>query len=335
MSSITAQWTFNGNDAGIPYELDSSSASFLPGTIVSSVTYLSTATVGLGTALVADTTYQLQVSASEGGITSAYTPLGSTSTWTSALQNVVDVVSVTSVTVEWTAFTTGSGVGTAEGYRLEASTTNFNGTGTVYYSSTTDVTQSTLTVVGLGTNTTYTLRAGALNHNQVPNWTWFKTETTGAGAAPTNVQILKVYISSATLGWYAVPGASGYELDASSMDFASGVVQSSITYDASFSTLTVFGLTPNTTYWFKVGSLWNGATSYIVTHPSTSTWTSNLLNPLIYQVNYTSITVNWTPWVLGPEPTRPKAMSWIFPRWPAMFRCGPPRRRRTSSTAAP
>ena len=233
VSSITAKWGMNGNDAGIQYELDASSASYVAGTVVSSITYLSTATVGVsGTPLLPDTTYQLRASAMEGGLTSPYAPLGSTSTWTSALQNVQDLVYTTSITVEWTAFTTGSGAGTGEGYRLEASTTNFNGTGTVYYSSTTDVTQSTLTVAGLDTATTYDLRAGALNHNQVPNWTWTASIITGAGAAPANVVMNPVFVSSMTVTWTPVSSYNGYSLEAYSDAGYGSLVTSSVTASA-------------------------------------------------------------------------------------------------------
>ena len=100
-----------------------------------------------------------------------------------------------------------------------------------------------------------------------------------------------------------VGGAQGYELDASSTQFIGGDVLFSSTVNGVLGSLTVAGLTPNTTYWLQVGSLWNGATSYDATQPSTSTLTSLIQNPEIYQSNISSITLNWT--ALSAPPTPP------------------------------
>ena len=47
------------------------------------------------------------------------------------------------------------------------------------------VTPSTLTILGLLPNTTYYLRAGAINWNGVANYVAFTSTVTSAGAAPT------------------------------------------------------------------------------------------------------------------------------------------------------
>src|SRR6185369_15811004 len=123
----------------------------------------------------------------------------STSTLTSFLQNArVYAVNTTSITVNWTAFTSGSGANTSEGYQLEASSTNFNGAGTIYFSSNTTPAVSTLTVTGLTTNVAYYFRAGAINWDGVVNYVTptGSPATTVAGAAPTNPLITNVYVSS-------------------------------------------------------------------------------------------------------------------------------------------
>jgi hypothetical protein len=221
--------------------------------------------------------------------TTATARRASTSTLTSPLQGVLgDDVFTTSITAHWTAFGNTSGANTAEGYRLEASSTAFDGTGQVYFSSTTDVTQSTLSVTGLTTSLQYSLRAGALNHNQVVNWSWFKTETTGAGAAPGNPLITQVYVTSATVTYGTVAGNTGYILTAYSDGGYVTPVKSSVTYDVSLSTLSFNAgdLTANTTYWLRAGSLWaGGTTSYANTTPvSTSTLVDLLTSPMISQV---------------------------------------------------
>src|SRR4029078_12557853 len=86
----------------------------------------------------------------------------------------------TSVTVNWVAFSTGPGTNTSEGYTVQASSTNFNGTGTIYSSSTFDAAQSTLTVIGLDPNIAYNFRAGGINWNSVVNYTALGSRTTAA-----------------------------------------------------------------------------------------------------------------------------------------------------------
>ena len=129
--------------------------------------------------------------------------------------------------------------------------------------------QSTLTVSGLTPFTTYYLRAGSINWNNVPNFVSLSTQTS-AGVAPSPVSLTAVYITSATLTYGTVGGSQGYELDASSTNFAGGITLSSVTVSTSAASLTVQGLNPDTTYYFEVGSLFSGATSYSATQPSTS-----------------------------------------------------------------
>ena len=60
-------------------------------------------------------------------------------------------------------------------------------------------------------------------------------------------------------------------------------------------------LAANTTYFVRVGALYNGATSYALTTPqSTSTLTSPITTQQYYQVNGTSVTVNWAAFGVGP-----------------------------------
>src|SRR6185295_17907934 len=71
---------------------------------------------------------------------------------------------------------------------------------------------------------------------------------------------------------------------------------SSITYVVNASSLAFdFGtLAPNTTYFGRVGALYDGATTYAPTVPaSTSTLTSLITTYQFYQVNVTSVVVNW------------------------------------------
>src|SRR5262249_4849820 len=123
---------------------------------------------------------------------------------------------------------------------------------------------------------------------------------TTVGPAPSPANITSVFITSATATYGTVAGSAGYEFDASSTNFTTGVVLSSITTDNTRTTLLVLGLNPDTTYFFKIGSLFNGSTSYATATPaSTSTYTNSILNSQVFKVFYSSVTVNWTPFAAG------------------------------------
>ena len=161
-------------------------------------------------------------------------------------------IAESTIAVNWPPFAGGSSTNTAQGYELDASTSsNFI---TYTSSKTVAVAQSTLTISGLTPFTTYYLRVGGVNWDSVVNYVGLSTQTS-AGAAPGSVSLTAVYVTSTTLSWTAVSGSNGYEVDASSMQFASGVVLSTVTTNNASTSLTVLGLNPDTTYYFNVGSL--------------------------------------------------------------------------------
>src|SRR4029077_12053458 len=281
------------------YELDASSTNFNgTGVIMSSITAVN----GLGSLTVQvlnpDTTYFLKVGSLWNGATIYSATQPSTSTLTNFLSPSVLNVSSFSVTVGWPAFAVGSGTNTAQGYRLEAYSDS-GYTSLVGSSQTTAVNQSTLTVVGLTAYTTYYLRAGGDNWNGTTNYITIGSTLTNAGAAPTAVTLNAVYITSITINYGTVGGATGYELDASSTNFnGTGVILSSITAVNGLGSLTVQALNPDTTYFLKVGSLWSGATIYSGTQPSTSTLT-NFLSPSVLSVSSFSVTAGWPAFAVG------------------------------------
>ena len=85
--------------------------------------------------------------------------------------------------VNWPAFAGGSSTNTAQGYELDASTSsNF----VTYTSSITSaVAQSTLTISGLTPFTTYYLRAGAINWDNVVNMVVIGSTSTASAQAAT------------------------------------------------------------------------------------------------------------------------------------------------------
>jgi|GEM_PF-1613388 len=126
---------------------------------------------------------------------------------------------------------------------------------------------------------------------------------------PQNVSLTDVFISSATLSWDKEEEADGYVLKASTdTDFS--VYHSSSTQDIEVTTLTVSGLSVNTTYHFRVGNLFDGTTEWMSEpdHLSTSTLAEapSLVEPAFTDVTCSTITVHWdggdnpewTPYVL-------------------------------------
>jgi hypothetical protein len=187
------------------------------------------------------------------------------------------VLSLTTATagVGWGALPASPSSFTAEGYRVEASSTNFGavaGGGTVYSSATANLTASTLTISGLDPNTTYYYRVASLNWAGAADYASAGSSATLA-IAPTAITpvFLGIFPSSLTVNWAALRASpssatsEGYELDASSTNFSSGLIYSSVTFVNAASTLTVAGLDSNTTYFLRVAALnWGGAPNYSV-----------------------------------------------------------------------
>jgi len=298
VTSTTVQWNNNTNPLGTLYMTQiSADPTFVSS--MSSSTYNTQATLG---SLNPNTTYYVQAQAINGdGLATVYTPSISTSTLANTVLNgQIYTVMSTSVTLNWTPQGVGPGANTTEGYIVEASTAS-DYSGTIYSSATATVLDSTLTVTGLTINVQYYFRIGSYNWNNIPNYTDAGSATTIGGPAPINPLITAVYRSSMTIVWGSVNSLDGYIVQASTANNFTGTLVSSITTDGTSTSLSPQSLIPNTTYFVRVGSLWNGATTYALTTPiSTSTWVDLLTNSQIYTVSYTSVTLNWTAQGVGP-----------------------------------
>jgi len=122
-----------------------------------------------------------------------------------------------------------------------------------------------------------------------------------AGAPPGNAQIIGVYPSSFTVTFSTVAGTSEYTLDASTVSDYTGTVYSSVTYVTTLSTLTTpSSLSPNTTYYLRLGAFNTWSTVYTyVTAVGTSTLT-NLISPSVLSVTGNTVTVGWPAFTAGP-----------------------------------
>ena len=183
-----------------------------------------------------------------------------------------------SITADWVALpneTADVSSMSAEGYRLEASSTNFGALspgGQVFTSATLRMEASTLTLTGLATDVTYYFRLATLNWNSAPDFLSLgSTKTvTFAGAPPNDTKVFRVYAGSVTMSWVSVNSQNGYEVLASTAANFSGTLYSSATPNGDMTQLTVSSLDTNTTYYLKAGAIWGQTTSYAQTH-STST----------------------------------------------------------------
>lgn len=204
--------------------------------------------------LSSNTTYFLRVGALYGGSTNYRTTTPPATVTLTAPLSAASLSNVfyTSATAQWTALPAAPPSATAEGYRLEASSTNF-GAGTVYSSATTAVALNTLTVSGLSLNTTYYFRAASLNWAGAPNYTTLGSTVTLA-APPSALAVGAVSSTSVSLSWSAGgnPVWTPYEVSLSTDDFLTSF-STPVAFAANLTAAaTTLSLAGGTTYYFRV-----------------------------------------------------------------------------------
>jgi len=289
-SSLTATWGSVGSSSG--YSLEASSTNFTGGVTLSSVTANGNATTLAFNPgqLMPNSTAYVRVGALWGGTTTyAAAVPASTSTLASLITNAqILQVTSSSITVGWTAFGVGPGPNTAEGYSLLASSTNFDGTGSLFISSTTNVALSTLAISGLLPSTTYFIQVGALNWVMNPNFTSIGSTRTAVTSTPTGLAGSPLGVSSITWTWNSVGGASSYSLYMATSPatlIAGGIV---------ISTYTEIGLSTNTSYGRVVSAVVSGSTSSLSTGATTFTLAATPGVPNFTNILSSSFTVSWS-----------------------------------------
>ncbi len=300
---IDIGWDTNGNPQETEYILEYTSHTDFGSYKYSITDVMPPWTVGGN--LLANTTYQFRVRASNlAGVETASVQTA-TATLAARLGDLSYTAYRTSATVSWTPLSGPDRQNSAQGYRLLVSSSQFF-LGVVHSSDTALPGLGSLTVTGLLTNTTYFFSAGALNWNAVANLSDEDTFTTQASPL-SGFSLFARHITSATLTWTALgSGAAGYELQGSSDAFAgAAALVSTRTYSLAANTLTLTGLEPNTTWYFRAGSLNSGGGLNYTTVLSTITMAN--LAPLNTQitptiaVEKTSITVHFSPLPQAPQ----------------------------------
>ncbi len=150
-----------------------------------------------------------------------------------------------------TSITIGYSTGNTDGYEAQISTDEsflyiFAST------STPDKNQSSLTLTNLNTNTLYYIKVGAIFSGSTKYFYIDKPVRTLT--EPPSPQDFKIYITSALAQWTSIPNSSGYYFEAStSATFTPK--KFSYTLSPTITKLDLIDLTPNTSYYFRVGSI--------------------------------------------------------------------------------
>jgi len=298
--SAAFSWTALAPAEAMGYRLEAATGTFAAGEIVHSSTVYSAAQNSLTiVTLDSNTTYYFRVA----GLNSAYAPNYGSRLSTVTLAQTVDAGFVTvaaepqAITASFIPLPGTPQAFAAEGYLLQGSTTNFSG-GTVYSSATYEYReyQQSLTLTGLAPNNTYYLRLGSLNWQRTPNFSVLGSTRTGFPGNLAGVSLDNVWSSSAAVSFTPGIAAEGHVAEASVHRFFNTVAASSASPSGAISNLVIQGLSPNTTYYFRAGALYNGATVYSNTYPDYRQTLPLPLGGLAFAgVFRSSVTVNWDP----------------------------------------
>lgn len=150
----------------------------------------------------------------------------------------------TSITVEYSTSDT-------DGYEVQLSTEE----GFLNISkstSTLNKSQNTITITSLNTDTRYYIRVGAIFSGATKYFEISQPVTTLT--EPPSLTDFKVSITSASAKWLDIPYSSGYYFEASTNSFFSSKIFSYTVYHTE-TALDITGLMPNTSYYFRVGSI--------------------------------------------------------------------------------
>jgi len=283
------------------YQLEASTGLFTGAAVIhSSASYgteLSTLTINT---LEANTTYYFRTSS----LNLAYNP-----NYTAAVTSVTLALplsphpsltavypSAQDITIDFTPLEVTPQAFSCEGYRVEATTGAFGGTAPVFSSTTYNNQAELLTIANLAPNNVYQLRIATLNWERTPNYTVLPSTRTGFPVNLQNVTLDSVWSSSAVVSFTSGIAAEGHVAQASVDPYFQASDVTIFTPNPLATTISIIGLDPNTTYYYRAGALYNGTTIYTNTTPNMrQTLPVTVAGMNVSAVFYSSVTTSWTP----------------------------------------
>ncbi len=165
------------------------------------------------------------------------------------------------------------------------------------------------TVNGLSPNTTYYFKVGAYN---AAGTTWANSQSATTFLAAPSFTATAVSATQINLAWKGVAGATGYLVD----ELINGVQKQIGSLGSGSTSYAVNGLSPNTTYYFKVGASNAAGTTWANSQSATTYGGSTGPAPAPNADTYP----NWSGYVAATSISQPKANSvtavsgsWIVP----------------------
>ena len=295
----TALPTYPQDATALGYRLDASTSAAFSGTVLSSASYGAVQSTLTVNSLDPNTTYYFRAGSLNTDFSPNYTAQQSSITLALALSAHPSLTRIypgaQDITITYIPWEVSPQAFSCEGYKIEATTGVFGGTAPVFSSVTYDNQAGMLTVPGLAPNNVYQLRIASLNWEHTPNYTLLPSTRTGIPGYLTGVTLASVWSSSAVVTFTPGIAAEAHVAQASPDKFFEGTVISAVGSPAA-TTLSILGLDANTTYYYRVGALYNGATIYTNTSPDMRQTLPVTVGGMgVSSVFYSSVTVSWTP----------------------------------------
>ncbi|MCX7905836.1 MAG: hypothetical protein N2446_03950, partial [Elusimicrobiales bacterium] len=249
-SSIKANYELRGPSTSpfgtYGYLFEASTTSFTSGIIYSSYTPSHQITTLTISNLRPNVNYFLRVGTINGKGAINYSQISSIKTPFPDININPQILSYSSTTI-----TIRYSTADTDGYVVEVSTEE-GFPKIIEISSTNNKNQSQLTLYNLNTDKLYFVRAGALFSGSTKYFELQQPIRTLT--QPPTVSNFNIYITSATATWSEIPNSKGYFFEASTSTLFNPKILS-YTKNPQTTTLSITELTPNTSYYFRVGSI--------------------------------------------------------------------------------